>query len=233
MKRPIGISSSCGDWTVAELIDICKQHELDCVDLRVGRGQRWELAGPDQILSLGIGITFFGSDIVIGDPNSSMSGRALELAVSYNVAIRVFLAHKANAALVDAHIDVLTKALGGAELIWLETHRGYAEPDALAHLCARSSCGIILDNYGLFQISKDCRREADRVAPFVKALQVKGFWDTINVKQPHLGLDNLSGVQNNILRGDFGVCPMILESKANTLEQDFEFFRRLAKLERE
>jgi hypothetical protein len=228
MKAPIGISSSCGDWTTLELVEICKLHGLGCVDLRAGRGQRWELEGAGEFLSHGNGVTFFGSDIVIGDPNFSISGRALDLAVLHNVAIRVFLAHNADVGLLDNHIEVLAEALGRKEMIWFETHRGYAGAEALAQVCSRSSCGVILDNFGLFQISEDPEQDADLLGRYVRAMQVKGFSDIFKGVQKHVTLSNLSNIQMRIIAKSLDKGPVILESKAGSLDEDFEFIRDMS-----
>lgn len=170
MSVRFGLSSgSAPTLTATELAAAVRAAGGDVVDLRAGKGHRWEeqgIAGLD-----GLAVSFVGVSVVLGEPAAQ-----LDTATRFPQRnIKVFAAPGSLGARTTAEqIDALTRDRE-PEQILVETHRGGAQPEELVALCQRYGCRLVVDNLGVHEITEDFNFALSRLSSWTSAIQVKGF----------------------------------------------------------
>jgi hypothetical protein len=229
-QRSLGLSSgSLPDADAGALLETVGRLGLDSVDLRWGKGHRWEPDGLAPFEAAGIRVVFLGVSVVLGadrpldalrDWAAVLDGRRLPLKVFASAELDGDDAtawHRA-----EEQIAALTRCSGVAPLV--ETHHGYAGLPALESLCSRLGCRAVLDIGGFFRLTGGFGDPVGLVAQHVAAAQVKGF----RVDDPgrHRALDELPDEAWQLLGTVRADVPVLIETKSGTLAGDAAALRR-------
>ncbi|MDF5757690.1 hypothetical protein [Spongiactinospora sp. TRM90649] len=177
MSARLGLSSgSVPRLSAAELAALTRAGGGEVVDLRTGKGQRWE---HDGIPALdGLPVAFVGVSLVLGRDDAADGLAAARRFPGRPV--KVFAAEGAARARITLdQIATLSHDREPRDIL-VETHRGGAAPAELAELCHRHGCALVIDNLGLHEISgHDDDPHGPHVlrelAALARAVQVKGF----------------------------------------------------------
>jgi hypothetical protein len=204
------------------------------VDLRWGKGHAWEAAGLGPFDEAAVSIAFIGVSVVLGsgDPElSSLEPLGCLLRDRSPVPLKVFAApdlDRPGAAgtrvrdLAGQQVSVLARLTGLPPLV--ETHHGYASVPSLGQLCASFGCRVLLDVYGLHQLSGELRDESGTLRRWAAAAQVKGF-DAVPGGR-HRPLSQLPSQAWALLDELPATAPITIESKSGTLEADLALLRQ-------
>lgn len=242
MSARLGLSSGTAPGlSAAELAELTRRAGGTVVDLRADKGHRWE---GDGIAGLaGLPVAFVGLSCVLGrdgrdrrdgrggdgrggdDTRNGGEGRdgrgggdGADTAGAHRFpgqAIKVFAAPEAlESACTSRQIAELTRDRDPGDVL-VETHRGYASPGTLRRLCERYGCRLVIDNLGLHEISGDFEADLAVLAPWARAVQVKGFGGEPTRHRSLTGAD-LTWLR---LLGS-GVTDLTVESRAGTPEED-------------
>ncbi|MGC5009256.1 hypothetical protein ACLQ2R_00680 [Streptosporangium sp. DT93] len=173
----IGLSSgTLPRSTAAELAGAVLAYGGSGLDLRVGKGQRWEedgvLSGLRAIGSAGLDVFFTGLGWRLGDPALPRPETA---GVPAAWPVKVFCVEAPDPGLVGEQVAAAADA--GFEL-WVETHAGGPDVDGLIDLAGRTGVGVVLDVLGLAAIGGADDHRLAGLAPHVRAAQVKGVTRT-------------------------------------------------------
>ncbi|WP_146607931.1 hypothetical protein [Spongiactinospora gelatinilytica] len=172
MRARLGLSSgSVPRLRACDLAVLTRGGGGTVVDLRAGKGQRWE---QDGIAALaGLPIAFVGVSVTLGQMDT---GEGFAAARRFpGLPVKVLAAEgAAGRRMCDDQIAALTRDRDASDIL-IETHRGGAGPAELADLCHRYGCALVIDNLGLYEISADFAGDAMALAPLARAVQVKGF----------------------------------------------------------
>jgi hypothetical protein len=233
--RPLGISSgSLPGEPAGSLAETVRRLGGDTVDLRWGKGHAWEEAGLAPFDSAGVTIAFIGLGVALGagDPGADDLAPLARLLVGRPpVPVKVFAAAAldqpgpagaASRSLALRQADALTRAAGTRPLV--ETHHGYASLASLGALCRDGGCDLLLDVYGLHQLTGALDDEDGIIARFGRAAQVKGF-----VPEPggaHQPLARLPEQGWTLVDALPAAAPVTIESRAGTLAEDLMVLRR-------
>lgn len=233
--RSLGISSgSLPKEPAASLAATVTRLGAGAVDLRWGKGHAWEDSGLVPFTQAGVDVAFIGVSVALGTGDPALADLAplrRMLGGHPAVPLKVF----ASALLDDAgeagassrqlarrQVLVLAEAGGAPPLV--ETHHGYASMASLEFLCAECGCDLLLDVYGLHQLTGELSDENAMIARRARAAQVKGF-----VPEPggrHLPLARMPASGWTLLELLPAAAPVTVESRAGTIDDDISVLRR-------
>ncbi|MCL6443037.1 MAG: hypothetical protein K6T83_06215 [Alicyclobacillus sp.] len=230
----IGLSSgSAPELSAIDLIKLVYEGGGDTVDLRVGKGHRWEDDGLQPFIDAGMQIAFIGISAVLGDEHWDKD--ALKQAASGFVGypLKVFAKrgcmNEERRTFTKHQVHVLAEIAGGADRVLAETHHGFSEVDELLRLHEETGAHLLLDTMGLARITDDPIGDTVRLAPLVRAVQVKGFDWSKPGKSRHMPLSttNLDKTAA-ILRHIAGrACTITVETKAGSAVEDLDVLNSL------
>jgi hypothetical protein len=187
------------------------------VDLRIGKGQRWEqegvAAGLRDIAAAGLEVFFTGVGWRLGDPDLVVEAAA---GVPVTWPVKVFCVPKPDIALIT---DQLAAAADAGLRLWVETHAGGPSVAGLIAIAEATGVGIVLDTLGLAEIGGMADGQLADVAPHVRAAQVKGVRRTADgTRHRPLRNEDLDIVEQI---AQFGALSAItVESRAGTPRAD-------------
>jgi hypothetical protein len=223
---PLAIGLSSGTLprsSAAELAETVIDLGGRGVDLRIGKGQRWEqdgaAAGLRDILAAGIEVFFTGVGWRLGDP-ALVVDAAPDMPVTWP--IKVFCVADPDLALVT---DQVAAAADAGLRLWAETHAGGPSVAGLIRLADATGVGIVLDTLGLAEIGGMDHGQLADLAPHVRAAQVKGVLRTADGTRhrplKNEDLDDIAQVAH------FGVLRSVtVESRAGTPRADMAILAR-------
>ncbi|MGV9308927.1 hypothetical protein ACWDLG_36620 [Nonomuraea sp. NPDC003727] len=208
-------SASAPELSASDLAALTRRAGGTVVDLRAGRGHRWERDGIAGLA--GLPVAFVGLSVVLGrDDRDVMPAEHFP-----DHPVKIFAAVGAlEAPCTSEQIDRLTRHRPPRDVL-IETHRGHAGPDELMRLCDRYGCRLLIDNLGLHGISRDFEADLTRLALLARAVQVKGFGCGDRHRHRPLTGDDLRWLR---LAGD-DVTDLTVESHAGVPEQDLSVLR--------
>lgn len=224
-----GLSSgSVSAASAAELGRLTASLGGDVVDLRAGKGHRWEEDGIAAVRAEGVDVAFVGISAALGDPRS-LPETLTGLVPEPGLPVKVFAAEGCTSpsrfGLTSHQIKVLTDAAGSAGRVLVETHHGYAPVPELLDLCERTGVRILLDTLGLARVDSQPLDAARQLADLTVAVQVKGFDWADPEHSRHLPLGTCEGPTRRILDVLPHVAAATVESKAGCLEGDLRALR--------
>ena len=225
----LGLSSGCEPRLDAAAL---ARLTLDCggtaVDLRAGKGQGWEPGGLRAVRAGGVSVAFVGIGAVLGDPGhpaDSVAGPLLE----HGTAVKVFAARGCTGPgafeRTREQVRALAGAVGGPELVLVETHHGYAPVAELLELHRRTGVRILLDTMGLARLDDDPVGSARLLAAYTAAAQVKGFDWAAPQTSRHRPLSEGAGPTRELLARLPDLISVTVESKAGTPAEDLALLR--------
>lgn len=227
----IGVSSgSFGPWDAVEAARIVRATGASVVDLRVGKGQRWEEQGVQPFLDAGLDVAFLGLSCTLGvdDVAAVLERHRRDLAHGWPV--KVFCAPGSRDAdrrgIARDVVSALADALGGPDLVALETHRGHAGVDELEAWSVEDGTTVVLDSMGLAGISADPARDARRLDPHVRFVQVKGF-EEADTGTRHRALELDARWHAELLAALTAPVSLTVESRAGHLAEDVACLTRI------
>jgi hypothetical protein len=204
------------------------------VDLRWGKGHGWEVQGLTPFDDAGVSIAFIGVSVVLGTGDPSLRDLAPARALLDGrppVPFKVFAARDLDDAgdtgarsrdLAGRQAAVLADWAGAPALV--ETHHGYASLSALGFLCSEFGCGLLLDVYGLHQLTGELRDEAATLRRWARAAQVKGFEPVAGGR--HLPLARMPAPAWALLGELPRHAPVTVESRAGAIDDDLSVLRQ-------
>ncbi|MGD6976504.1 hypothetical protein [Bacillus altitudinis] len=236
MSGYVGFSTNCfPEKTADEILAYLKKLKCNTLDLRVGKGQKWEEKGCDFFIENGIKIAFIGLDLVLGKQffTKELIKELLTPYKNLNVKIKI-LAHKScmsehNKMITIQQISEIKKNILNKNIL-VETHYGYADIDTLLTLHQETGVDILLDIMGLFKICNDienisllCLKKA------VKAMQIKGFDWCNPINSRHLPLEkiNLNPLKKILELLDNPSMFITIETRSNSYEEDYLITKQL------
>lgn len=178
MNPRLGISSACAKHLDSEeLASLVLSLGGRTVDLRAGRGHRWEQSGLDGFRALGVEVGHVGLSVVLGNPRHDPEKVAKEAARYGGVPLRVFAAEHvaADDQLVAEQVEALTGAAGPVGDVLVDTHQGYASLRQIEELHDRYGVRAVVDLEGLAFLEPSVEKAAARLAAFTQTVHVKGF----------------------------------------------------------
>lgn len=228
-------SASAPDLTGRRLAALVRQSGGGTVDLRYGRGHRWEETGLRPFGTAGVDVAFVGVDITLGKDGADRADGADEARarvrdvlrdapLAPGVPVKVFadpdcLAPERRGTTL-AQVTALADRLGGPGDVLVETHQGGASPTQLAALHAETGVRILVDTLGLARISSDPLDAATRLAPSVTVAQVKGFDWSAPRHTRHLPLATGAGPTRALLAGLPRLARVTVETRAESAAED-------------
>lgn len=183
MSLRIGLSSgSMPDLTANELIQKLRETGCNTVDLRVGKGHRWEEDGLTLLRQSGIDVAFIGISCTLGDERFDKETLIKSLAPYADIPLKVFSKPGCTTTQqiesTQEQVQVLASIAGGTDRIWVETHKGNCGVEELVRISELLGTRVLLDTLGLACISEDPIEAMTRLMQFVSGVQTKGFnWD--------------------------------------------------------
>lgn len=224
-----GLSSGCVPALPAgELGRLTASLGGEVVDLRAGKGHRWEEDGLGAVRAEGVDVAFVGISAVLGDPCSVPEALA-GLVPEPGLPVKVFAAEGCTDPsafeLTSRQIKVLADAVGSADRILVETHHGYAPVPELLDLCERAGVRILLDTLGLARVDDQPLDSARLLADHTVAVQVKGFDWADPEHSRHFPLETCRAQTRRILDVLPHVTAVTVESKAGRPDDDLHVLR--------
>ncbi|GHF76650.1 hypothetical protein AMYBAR_001995 [Amycolatopsis bartoniae] len=226
MNPRLGISSACAKHLDSEeLASLVLSLGGRTVDLRAGRGHRWEQSGLDGFRALGVEVGHVGLSVVLGNPRHDPEKVAKEAARYGGVPLRVFAAEHvaADDQLVAEQVEALTGAAGPVGDVLVDTHQGYASLRQIEELHDRYGVRAVVDLEGLAFLEPSVEKAAARLAAFTQTVHVKGFaLRPGSLKTRHRPLGPADRVVLSRAREAFAGVPRVcLQSEAGSVAQDF------------
>ncbi|MFI5978422.1 hypothetical protein [Streptomyces sp. NPDC051452] len=228
----VGLSSgSAPDLTADALAALTLDLGGSTVDVRAGKGHRWEdSGGVAGLRAAGVDVCFVGTGIVLGDPAHPAARCGAQPWLEPGLSVKVFAAEGCTAPdrvdLTVAQIAALSARTGDGRLVLVETHHGYAPVDELAALCEHHGTAILLDTMGLARITPDPASAAARLAPWTTHGQVKGFaWDAPDTSR-HQPLATCAAPTREVLARAGDLRAVTAETKAPSLAEDIALLRQ-------
>ncbi|WP_392667282.1 hypothetical protein [Streptomyces sp. LN785] len=222
----VGLSSgSAPDLDAVRLAALVLAVGGSTLDVRAGKGHRWERTGGlTGLRAAGVDVSFVGTGVVLGDPaHPAEECRTLPW-LEPGLPVKVFAAEGCTDPtrwqLTLAQIGALSARTGDSRLVLVETHHGYAPVTELAELCERAGTGILLDTMGLARIAPDPAPAAARLAPWTSHGQVKGFDWSAPATSRHKPLASCAGPTREVLAAAGALRAVTVETKAPSLEED-------------
>lgn len=220
----IGVSTgSLPRARAPELVAHTRKSHLTCVDVRVGKGHRWEGdgigLGLDTVAESGLHTAFVGLGAHLGDgtPKDDVPREIGER----NLPVKVFCVEDPDGPEVEADLARLRST---APEVWVETHAGGPPIPRLLDLCEELGLGLVVDTLGLFRSPGGRRAPDRRLASFTRAIQVKGFDGTTHRHRP-LDEHDLEPLYELYAAGC--TAPWVtVESRAGALEDDARTLKR-------
>lgn len=218
---PIGFSSgtlpSAGAGELAAAVLAAGGSGLD---LRIGRGHRWESdgvrAGLEAIAAAGAEVFFTGVGWRLGDPAGWPVRDAGKDLPPRDYPVKVFCVAEPDPVLVT---EQLAAAAGAGLEPWVETHAGGPDAARLLALAERTGVGVLVDLLGLAQIGGASPAQLRTLAPFVRAAQVKGVLRTEHgLRHRPLVPDDLADVVSLLKAATLRA--VTVESRAGTPDAD-------------
>ncbi|MEU2158884.1 hypothetical protein ABZ532_28395 [Streptomyces sp. NPDC019396] len=222
----VGLSSgSAPDLDAARLAALALALGGSTVDVRAGKGHRWEGSGGLAVLrGAGTDVCFVGTGIVLGDPAHPVEACTALPWLEPGLPVKVFAAEGCTdpqrLGLTLAQVAALSARTGGSRLVLVETHHGYAPVPELAELCELAGTGILLDTMGLARIAPDPVTAAARLAPWTSHGQVKGFDWSAPATSRHQPLASCSEPTREVLAAAGTLRAVTVETKAPSLRED-------------
>jgi len=227
----IGVSSgSFDDWDAVEAADRVVAAGGTTVDLRVGKGQRWEAQGVEPFLDAGLEVAFLGLSCTLGvdDARTVMARHRRDLARGWPV--KVFCAEGSREterlAVARDLLAALADAVGGPGRVALETHRGHAPVAEVVAWAQEDGTSVVLDSMGLAGVSADPVEDARRLDPHVRFVQVKGF-EEIDGRTRHRPLEHDAEWHTKLLAVLSNPAAITVESRAGDLARDVACVARI------
>ncbi|MNW37154.1 hypothetical protein D3C74_141880 [compost metagenome] len=183
MSLRIGLSSgSLPDLSANELIKKLSGTGCNTVDLRVGKGHRWEEEGITPFREAGIEIAFIGISFTLGDDRFDKETLIKSIVPYTDIPIKVFSKPGCTTTqqieLTQEQVQVLASIAGGMDRVWVETHKGNCCVEELVRLSELLGTRVLLDTLGLACISNDPLEATTSLKRFISGVQTKGFnWD--------------------------------------------------------
>jgi hypothetical protein len=231
----LGISSgSLPALSAAALAATVRDLGGGTVDLRWGKGHGWEEGGLGSFGEARVSVAFIGASVALGsgDPvlgNLEPLGRLLDGWPP--VPVKVFAAADLDKPgdvgarardLAGRQAAVLTRLSGVPPLV--ETHHGYASLASLGALCTDFGCQVLLDVYGLHQLTGGFHDETGTLRRWASAAQVKGFEAVPGGHHRPLAL--MPAQAWALLDELPATAPVTVESRSGTLHDDLALLRR-------
>ncbi|WHX86981.1 hypothetical protein QNH18_01180 [Bacillus paralicheniformis] len=234
MSKYLGFSTNCfPEKTAEEILSYLKKLKCNTLDLRIGKGQKWEEKGCSYFTENGVRIAFIGLDLVLGKRFFTKELIKDLLTPYENLNIKI-LAHKScmneyNRGYTIQQVSAIKNNITDKKIL-VESHHGYADIDTLLKLHQETGVNILLDIMGFFKICNDIENVSIiRLKKAVKAIQIKGFdWhDPINSR--HLPLDkiDLSPLKKILEEFDNPSMPITIETRSNSYEEDYLITKQL------
>ncbi|AUA17204.1 hypothetical protein GTZ89_14855 [Streptomyces sp. SID8382] len=220
-----GLSSgSAPELPGAELAALVRRHGSHTVDLRFGKGHRWETDGLAPFAEAGVDVAFIGVSVVLGGSREEVLDSALDAPLRTGVPVKVFAAPDCMAPdrldTTRQQVDALADQVGGVGNVLVETHYGGESPQTLAALHAETGVRLLLDTLGLARISPDPLVVAGGLSALVPAAQVKGF-DWKNPRDTrHLPLAETAGPTRTLLAALPQLARVTVETHAGSHVED-------------
>ena len=227
--RLLGLSSgSLPSSSAAALAATVVRLGAGTVDLRWGKGHGWEQDGLAPFDQAGVSVAFIGVGVVLGRGDSELRAVApvRELLDGRSgIPFKVFAAPELDGpgdaaarsrSLAGRQACVLAEWSGAPVLA--ETHHGYASIASLGFLCEELGCRLLLDVYGLHQLTGALRDDTGTVRRWARAAQVKGFETVAGGR--HLPLGQLPAPAWELLGALPARAPVTVESRAGTIDED-------------
>ena len=214
---------------VAKLLDVGG----DAVDLRAGKGHRWEEEGLQPFLEAGVQVAFIGLGTALGDERWDETAIREAAAPFAGFPLKVFAKigcmDEARAAFTARQVQVLAELAGGAERVLAETHHGCSGVDELIRLHEATGAHLLLDTMGLARITDDPEGDAERLAPIVRAVQVKGFDWQAPGESRHLPLSatDLSKTEAILRYVRDRAAAVTVETRAGSAQEDVRVLKNL------
>jgi hypothetical protein len=204
------------------------------VDLRWGKGHAWEHEGVAPFDAAGVSIAFIGVGVALGSGDPALGDLTplrRMLGDRPPVPFKVFAASgldepgdvRARALDLAGQQATVLSALSGATVL-VETHHGYASLASLGMLCGTLGCRLLLDVYGLQQLTGGLSDETGTLRHWAAAAQVKGFEPVPRGR--HLPLALMPAQAWALLDELPATAPVTVESRAGTLDEDLALLRR-------
>ncbi|MEV4807854.1 hypothetical protein AB0K18_48365 [Nonomuraea sp. NPDC049421] len=251
--RRLGLSSgSLPDAGAAELAAATARAGGGTVDLRTGKGHAWErdgvARGIRQVTAAGVEVAFVGCGARAGRTEIGRGARAgetevgrgaragetgvgrgggagLELPVTGHP-VKVFCVPEPDPATLAGQVRA---AADQGVALWVETHQGGPSCRRLAQLAEVTGIGVVVDLLGVAATGGADAATLARLAPHVRAVQVKGFRRDAGGAYRHRALRaaDLEPVEA-LLSSGAPIRAITVESRAGTAVDDL---RMLAKWE--
>ncbi|MEV4476935.1 hypothetical protein [Nonomuraea sp. NPDC049504] len=243
--RRLGLSSgSLPDAGAAELAAATALAGGGTVDLRAGKGHAWErdgiARGIRQVTAAGVEVAFVGCGARAGRTKVGCGARAgeteagcggrggdvgLELPVTGHP-VKVFCVPEPDPATLAGQVRA---AADQGVALWVETHQGGPSCRRLAQLAEVTGIGVVVDLLGVAATGGADAATLARLAPHVRAVQVKGFRRDAAGAYRHRALRaaDLEPVEA-LLSSGAPIRAITVESRAGTAVDDL---RMLAKWE--
>ncbi|OPF76707.1 hypothetical protein VT50_0222950 [Streptomyces antioxidans] len=217
-------SASAPQLPGAELAALVRRHGGRTVDLRCGKGHRWETDGLAPFADAGVDIAFIGVGVVLGDLADDALDPARDAPLRAGVPVKVFAAPHCMAPdrleVTRHQVRALADRVGGVENVLVETHDGGASPQTLAALHTEMGVRLVLDTLGLARITPDPLDAAGELSALVPAAQVKGFdWKSPRDTR-HLPLAQYAGPTRTLLAALPRLARVTVETHAGSHAED-------------
>ncbi|WP_326617704.1 hypothetical protein [Streptomyces decoyicus] len=220
-----GLSSGTApDLSAIELADLVLRNGGTAVDLRVGKGHRWEEQGTPAFRDAGVDIAFLGTGIVLGDPAYSPASLGTIAGIVPGLPVKVFARAGCTRPealdLTQRQVSVLAAHLGSSGRVLVETHRGYAPVGELRRLSRLTGIRLLLDTLGLAQIAGRPSAAAAQLADVVSAAQIKGFDWNSPLETRHCALASVADRTQELLARLPHLASVTVETRAGSGAED-------------
>ncbi len=232
MTQLVGVSSSSLRHSSAqELLAAATAAGADCIDLRAGRGQRWE---PDlDVIADALPVVFVGVSASLGAGSAGplASDHLMRSVLARGIALRLFAAPLDDAAAVRRFGDEVAQLRGlwGPDLrLIVEPHTATPTLAQLDEVLTEHRVGAVVDTLGLVRLGARLEEARAFLRRHAAAVQVKGI-GLRDGDYRHVGLDaapTLTAWTAALLAGSR--VPITVETKAGTVADDIRVIRGLA-----
>ncbi|MCP3776518.1 hypothetical protein NLX71_25055 [Paenibacillus sp. MZ04-78.2] len=233
----IGISSgSFPELAATDLIKIVCKGDGNTVDLRYGKDHRWEDAGLKPFIDARIHISFIGISAILGDERWDTTALYQEAIAFSGYPLKVFAKkgcmNEKCRTLTKNQIQVLTEIAGASDHVLVETHDGFSAVEELLYLHEVTGAHILLDTLGFACLTRDPFSDIAKLAPLVRAVQVKGFDWTNPKKSLHVPLSGINleytvMILQHVLKPP---CPITVETRAGSAIEDLSLLHSLCRI---
>jgi hypothetical protein len=231
MSLLVGVSSSSlRHGSAQDLLRSAAAVGADCIDLRAGRGQRWE---PELDLianALPVAFVGVGASLGAGVPEAPAPPELMRSIVERGIVLRLFVEPVDDAEAVRRFADDVARLRGawGPELrLAVEPHTAAPALVQLDPVLAEHRVGAVVDTLGLVRL----RARLDDARAFLLrhavAVQVKGL-ALHNGDYRHVALESAPSVMRWTAALLVGTdVPVTVETKAGTVAEDIRTIRRI------